>query len=234
MLPFTGVLPSESGITTPHPDGTTPWFSSESEFNANYSGPSFSVSSADFDAGSGDGPFGYGTINYFGDPLPAPAEFTDVSTVLATPEDGAGLMMGNVTRDSLLDLAPWIREAVSDASSSGDSPPVWFAMIFDGAGLLVILIGLFSLGYRVTLSKRHSRLHLERRWTIFVVNSLYDGSEFTELEVKQNGHVNEEPRYRLSGLLRGGKKVSLARYASAEDVGQLYARVAEMMPRESR
>jgi hypothetical protein len=146
----------------------------------------------------------------------------------------AGLMMGDVTRDSLLDLAPWIREAVADASSSGDSPPVWFAMIFGGAGLLVVLLGLFSLGYRVTFSKRHSRLHLERRWTIFVVNSLYDGSEFTELEVKQNGHVNEEPRYRLSGLLRGGKKVSLARYASAEDVGQLYARVAEMMPRESR
>jgi hypothetical protein len=89
MLPSTGVLPAESGITTPHPDGTTPWFSSESEFSANYSGPSFSVSGADFDAGSGDGPFGYGTINYFGDPLPAPAEFTDVSTVLATPEDGA-------------------------------------------------------------------------------------------------------------------------------------------------
>jgi hypothetical protein len=55
-----------------------------------------------------------------------------------------------------------------------------------------------------------------------------------ELEVKQNGHVNDEPRYRLSGLLKGGKKVSLARYGSAEDVGQLYARVAEMMPREPR
>ena len=107
-------------------------------------------------------------------------------------------------------------------------------MIFGGAGLLVVLIGLFSLGYRVTLSKRHSRLHLERRWTIFVVNSLHDGSEFMELEVKQNGHVNDEPRYRLSGLLKGGKKVSLARYGSAEDVGQLYARVAEMMPREPR
>ncbi|MEJ6648183.1 MAG: hypothetical protein QNL24_12770 [Akkermansiaceae bacterium] len=146
----------------------------------------------------------------------------------------AGLMMGDVTRDSLLDLVPWIREAVADASSSGDSPPVWFAMIFGGAGLLVVLIGLFSLGYRVTLSKRHSRLHLERRWMIFVVNSLHDGSEFMELEVKQNGHVNDEPRYRLSGLLKGGKKVSLARYGSAEDVGQLYARVAEMMPREPR
>ncbi len=59
---------------------------------------------------------------------------------------GRGLMMGDVTRDSLLDLAPWIREAVADASSSGDSPPVWFAMIFGGAGLLVVLIGLFSLG----------------------------------------------------------------------------------------
>jgi hypothetical protein len=140
-----------------------------------------------------------------------------------------GLSLGEGTRGYMFEWVPWLGKLFSE-SSSASGTPVWFAMVFGGLGLVVMLFGIFFLGYSATISKRHSRLHVERRWTIFVVTSLHDGSDFTGLEVKQNGHVNEEPRYRLSGLLRDGKKVTIAGFASAKDVGQLYARVAEMIP----
>ena len=88
MLPSAGVLPAGSGTTTPHLDGTTPWFAAEADFNVDYSGPSFMTSGEGFDAGSSEAPFGYGLINYFDDPLPPPAEINEFSTVLTAPASG--------------------------------------------------------------------------------------------------------------------------------------------------
>ncbi len=88
LHPTDGALPAGSGATTPHPDGTTPWFAEAFPFAASYTGPSFTTSGANFDAGSGAGPFGYGTINYTSTPDPAPAEFTDVGTNLSSPASG--------------------------------------------------------------------------------------------------------------------------------------------------
>ncbi|YCM42058.1 hypothetical protein V2O64_12170 [Verrucomicrobiaceae bacterium 227] len=88
MHPTAGALPAGSGPTTPHPEGSTPWFASASQFNATYTGPSFSASGAGFEAGSGIGPIGYGGINYFTAPNPAPAEITGTATNLTTPTSG--------------------------------------------------------------------------------------------------------------------------------------------------
>lgn len=140
-----------------------------------------------------------------------------------------GLMMITESREFLLDLVPSIRDFFANATSSGENPPRLFALAFGGMGLLVVLIGFFLLGYRVQISKRHSRLHIQRRWIVIAISSAHDLSEFTGLEMKQNGHVNDVSRYRLDGLLRGGKKKMLLGYAPAEDVGQLHARLKEVM-----
>ena len=87
MHPNAGVLPAGSGTTTPHPDETTPWFAGATDFNATYSGPSFTTGGAGFTAGSGPGPLGYGGITYFADGLPAP-EFTAFGTAIAAPSSG--------------------------------------------------------------------------------------------------------------------------------------------------
>ena len=88
MHPNTGVLPTGSGTTAPHPDDTTPWFAGATEFDAGYSGPSFTTGGANFDAGSGVGPLGYGGITYFADGLPAPPEFTAFGTNIEGPPSG--------------------------------------------------------------------------------------------------------------------------------------------------
>ncbi len=89
LNPTQGALPRTSGGIAPHPVGTTPWSAPSADFDATYTGPSFSVSSPGFEAGSGNGPLGYGTMNYIGNPIPAPAEFDSLGTFLITPPSGS-------------------------------------------------------------------------------------------------------------------------------------------------
>jgi hypothetical protein len=84
--PTAGTLPPGSGLTIPHPEGSTPWFASESDFNATYSGPSFTASGLGFESGSGQGPLGYGSIKYTTDTVDP--EFQAIATILSTPTSG--------------------------------------------------------------------------------------------------------------------------------------------------
>ena len=88
LHPIAGALPRTSG-TSPHPTGTTPWHAIQSEFEASYAGPSFSASAPGFEGGQGTAPFGYGTIDYFGNPIPAPGEFSSFATALPIPPTGS-------------------------------------------------------------------------------------------------------------------------------------------------
>jgi hypothetical protein len=85
MHPTGGALPAGSGATEPN-SGATKWYATEAEFAASYAGPSFSTSGADYEAGSGTGPLGYGTMDYMG---LGGAEFTALGTTLTTPAAGA-------------------------------------------------------------------------------------------------------------------------------------------------
>jgi len=119
--PSNGALAAGSGTTAPHPDGTTPWFADAFSFAANYSGPSFTTGGADFDAGSGPGPLGYGTINYFTDPNPAPAEFTAFGTTIPDPGSGTRLTSYfrttfNVPNDGNFYLNPSIQYLLDDGA----------------------------------------------------------------------------------------------------------------------
>jgi hypothetical protein len=88
LHPVNGQLPVGSGTTTPHPEGTTPWFAEELEFQASYTGPSFVTGGFGFEAGRGAGPLGYGSITYFTGAIPPPAEFTRIGTDLSAPPGG--------------------------------------------------------------------------------------------------------------------------------------------------
>ena len=88
LHPIAGALPRTSG-TSPHPAGTTPWHAVQSEFEASYSGPSFSASAPGFEGGQGNAPFGYGTIDYMGNPIPSPGEFSSFGTLLPAPPSGS-------------------------------------------------------------------------------------------------------------------------------------------------
>lgn len=93
LHPTAGALPDGSGTTTPHPDGTTPWFATDTDFGATYTGPSFTTGGIGFEAGSGIGPIGYGDIAYSTtpDPIPpdfVPPEFDALGTTLTTPTSG--------------------------------------------------------------------------------------------------------------------------------------------------
>lgn len=93
LHPTAGALPAGSGTTTPHPDGTTPWFASDTDFGATYTGSSFTTGGLGFEAGSGAGPIGYGEIAYttIPDPIPpdfVPPEFDGLGTTLTTPTSG--------------------------------------------------------------------------------------------------------------------------------------------------
>ena len=89
LHPTAGALPAGSGTTTPHPDGTTPWYAVASQFNSSYSGPSFTTAGAGFGAGAGAGPIGYGDLTYTTTPDPAPAEFAGLGTTLTIPASGS-------------------------------------------------------------------------------------------------------------------------------------------------
>ena len=84
--PTAGALPAGSGSTTPHPEGTTPWFASAAEFDATYTGPSFTTGGIGFEAGTGPGPLGYGPLGYTTE-NPTP-EFFNLGTNLTTPTSG--------------------------------------------------------------------------------------------------------------------------------------------------
>jgi len=87
LHPIAGALPRTSG-TSPHPTGTTPWHAVQSDFDATYRGPSFSAPAPGFQGGEGSAPFGYGTIDYLTNPVPAPGEFSAFGTALPIPTSG--------------------------------------------------------------------------------------------------------------------------------------------------
>ncbi len=83
-----GTFPAAAG------NFTTTWFAPESTFTSTYTGPTFGATPSilgtpatrdSYDSLSGNGPFGYGTIDYF--PLGA-SEFTAFGTALTTPDSG--------------------------------------------------------------------------------------------------------------------------------------------------
>ncbi|MEN8680001.1 MAG: hypothetical protein ABF391_08090 [Akkermansiaceae bacterium] len=84
--PTAGALPAGSGPTTPHPEGSTPWFASVAGFDSTYAGPSFTTSGLGFESGSGQGPLGYGSLSYTADT--ANPEFQSLGTSLSTPTSG--------------------------------------------------------------------------------------------------------------------------------------------------
>ncbi len=141
-----------------------------------------------------------------------------------------GIFINDSARNWIFDLLPALREALSSVKSDGGSPPIWFSLIFGGLGFIVILVGFFLLGYRSTISKRHSRLHLEKRWFIFVSSKVHELSSLSDLETKQNGHVNDDPRFRLTAHFQHGKSAKLLSFASAADAGQIYARLRPHLP----
>jgi hypothetical protein len=98
-------------------------------------------------------------------------------------------------------------------------------MIFGCTGLFIILLAFFFLGYRSTFALRHSRLFIHRRWLLLSRTRFIDIHDTVDLETKQNGHVNDEPRYRLSAHLKNGKSVKIMGFAARDDVGQLKARL---------
>ena len=88
MHPTGGVLPAGSGATEPN-SGATKWYADQATFDASYAGPSFTTSGAGYEAGLGAGPIGYGTVDYFTTPNPAPGEFSALATTLTTPASGS-------------------------------------------------------------------------------------------------------------------------------------------------
>ena len=134
-----------------------------------------------------------------------------------------GLLVGNATRSFLLDFVPAIRDTLSSFGSSGDGPPDWFFLPFALAGLAVVIYGFFLLGFRKTISRVNSRLIIDRRWTLFFTNEIFQLSELQDLKIKANGHVNNVPRYRLNAIFKNGKVVKLISFASTQDIGQLHA-----------
>ncbi|MFT5466199.1 MAG: hypothetical protein ACI8UO_001297 [Verrucomicrobiales bacterium] len=135
----------------------------------------------------------------------------------------AGLMMLESSRDFLLDLVPAVRNFFSGASSSGGNPPVLFAMVFGGSGLVIVLLGIFMLGYRLTISIRDSRLIIERRWLVFSTRRSAEISDIEDLHIKRTGHVNNVARYRLTATYKNAETAKIVGFASAEDVAQLQA-----------
>ncbi len=142
----------------------------------------------------------------------------------------AGLSMYEPSRNWLIDQVPGLHEIFSPEDNSSEEPLLWFPLIFGGVGVIFILSGLFLLNYRSTISKQHARLHRERRWFIFVNSQVFELAALVGLTTKQSGKVNETPRHSLSARFKSGKTVKLINYASAEDTGQIYARLREHLP----
>lgn len=143
----------------------------------------------------------------------------------------AGLMMYRPTRNHILDLLPFIREAFSGAQTSGGEPPIWFAMIFGGAGLFIVLVGIYLLGSRLTIALRHSRLLIHRRWLVFSRTRFIDIADIQEIDIKKTGNVNDDPRYRLSAIHNDGTQTKIIGFSSADDVGQLRAHLSAAISR---
>lgn len=135
----------------------------------------------------------------------------------------AGMLMMSTSREFLFDLLPALRKLAESGESSGGEPPVWFALIFAGAGSCVILSSLFLLGRKAIIELGASRLVYEARWFMMRFRKMYPYSEIKDIEVKRDGEVNDRARYTLRLILNGKKKKKLLFFATPEDVGQVGA-----------
>ena len=127
------------------------------------------------------------------------------------------------SREFLFDLLPALRKLAESGENSGGEPPVWFALIFAGAGSCVILSSLFLLGRKAIIELGASRLVYEARWFMMRFRKMYPYSEIKDIEVKRDGEVNDRARYTLRLILNGKKKKKLLFFATPEDVGQVGA-----------
>jgi len=135
-----------------------------------------------------------------------------------------GLMMWKTGRALLFDLFPWFHEAISGMkNTSSAEPPVWFAFIFIGTGLIILFSALSSMVYRLSITLRNQALFIERRWLLISVTNRIETREISYLKVNENGHVNNQPRFQLEAQKNNGQRLKIMRFASKEDVGQLKA-----------
>ena len=141
---------------------------------------------------------------------------------------GVGLLMEGSLAEYLKGQFEWFRKMAEN--STGDSPPIWAALIFGGIGALVILIGIWSLGYRMKLEKRHSRLRIIKTWFSLGTTRTVELSSIEELKITKGGEVNDVPRFKLLMHLKNDKKVKLLSFATSEDVGQLKAWIEAEVP----
>ncbi len=93
-----GTLPNRPTLGGTDVDFNTTWYLPQATFPTLYDGPTFGASpalvgtpsvAASYDSGTGPGPIGYETMDYWGLPLPPPAEFTSNGTTLTTPTSGS-------------------------------------------------------------------------------------------------------------------------------------------------
>ncbi|MEN8695369.1 MAG: hypothetical protein ACN4GG_10620 [Akkermansiaceae bacterium] len=134
---------------------------------------------------------------------------------------GVGLLMEGSLAEYLKGQFEWFRKMAEN--STGDSAPIWAALLFAGAGAAVISGGIWSLGYRMKLEKRHARLRIIKTWFSMGTTRTVELSNIQDLKISKGGDVNEEPRFKLLMHLKHGKKVKLLSFATSEDVGQLKA-----------
>lgn len=138
----------------------------------------------------------------------------------------AGILMEGSLWGYLQENSETARNIEESSTSSGGKPPILFYLLFGGIGALVMISGILSLGYRLTLAKRHSRIHLSKHWFGMGTRRIFEIDEMEKLEVKKHGEVNDTPRFKLEIVLKGAKKVKLMGFAESPDVGQLKARLA--------
>lgn len=137
----------------------------------------------------------------------------------------AGLLMEGSLWDYLTTNFEAARNIEESSTSSGGKPPALVYFLFGGIGALVMISGILSLGYRMTLAKRHSRIHLSKHLFGIGTRRVFETNEIEKLEVKTHGKVNDSPRFKLEIHLKGGKKVKLMGFAESDDVGQLKVRL---------
>ena len=94
----------------------------------------------------------------------------------------------------------------------------------------MILIGIWSLGYRMKLEKRHSRLRIIKTWFSLGTTRTVELSSIEELKITKGGEVNDVPRFKSLMHLKNDKKVKLLSFATSEDVGQLKAWIEAEVP----
>jgi len=135
----------------------------------------------------------------------------------------SGLAMEGSLIVFLREKFPAFDELVKSVTSSGGPPPVWFWAVFSLIGSVIILLGIWLLGYRMTLSKRHSRIHLAKRWFIIGTERVFETSTIQELKAIHSGSSNGQSRFKLELTQTSGKKIALVRWASGDDAGQIQA-----------